>query len=244
MRSPLTATIFALELTYDISALPVLLTGTVIAHAFTVLVMRRSILTEKVARRGYHVSREYSVDPLELISIAEVMSKQTVAIPAGLPIVEVLHNYFEAGSTDKHQGYPVVDPSGKLVGVLTRGSLLEEWLSGGLQSGDVESRANLIIAYDLLHRPPITVFPWESCRAAAERLAQRGVGRLVVVDPENPDLPVGMVTRSDLLKPLARAVEEEQRRERFLGTDLMPTHKQRREEARKNKEGGDGSLSA
>jgi H+/Cl- antiporter ClcA len=238
MRSPLTATIFALELTHDINALPALLTGSVVAHAFTVLVMRRSILTEKVARRGYHVSREYSVDPLELISIGEVMSKNVIAISAGLPILEVLQNYFEAGSADKHQGYPVVDPSGKVVGVLTRGSLLEEWLSGGLQREEEEPAA-LIIAYDLLHRPPITAYPWESCRAAAERLAQRGVGRLVVVDPEHPDQPIGMVTRSDLLKPLARAVEEERKRERFLGTDLVPTHKQQREEACKRNDGDD-----
>jgi len=63
MRSPLTATIFALELTHDINALLPLLTASIIAHMFTVLVMKRSILTEKVARRGFHVSREYSVDP-------------------------------------------------------------------------------------------------------------------------------------------------------------------------------------
>src|SRR5205823_9556280 len=69
MRSPLTGIIFALELTHDINVLPALLIAAVVAHGFTVLVMKRSILTEKVARRGYHISREYSVDPLELVSV-------------------------------------------------------------------------------------------------------------------------------------------------------------------------------
>ena len=239
MRSPLTATVFALELTHDINALPALLTASVVAHAFTVLVMRRSILTEKVARRGYHVSREYSVDPLELISIGEVMSKNVIAISAGLPILEVLQNYFEAGSADKHQGYPVVDPSGKVVGVSDTRQLTGRMAIGGTAARGRRTGGRWIIAYDLLHRPPITAYPWESCRAAAERLAQRGVGRLVVVDPEHPDQPVGMVTRSDLLKPLAKAVEEERKRERFLGTDLVPTHKQQREEACKRNDGDD-----
>ena len=71
MRSPLTGIIFALELTHDITVLLPLLVASVIAHAFTVLVLKRSILTEKVARRGYHLSREYSVDPLEILFARE-----------------------------------------------------------------------------------------------------------------------------------------------------------------------------
>jgi H+/Cl- antiporter ClcA len=230
MRSPLTATIFALELTHDINALPALLIASVVAHAFTVLVMRRSILTEKVARRGYHVSREYSVDPLELLSIGEVMSTQVVAIQAALPIHDVLRRYFQGEATKKHQGYPVVDLLGSVVGVLTRSNLLEHWVSIELQREAASDPAAIgpIIAYDLLHRPTITAYPWESCRTAAERMAEQGVGRLVVVAPENPDKMVGIVTRSDLLKARERAAEDERKRERFLGTSLVPTHKQRR----------------
>jgi signal-transduction protein with cAMP-binding, CBS, and nucleotidyltransferase domain len=84
-----------------------------------------------------------------------------------------------------------------------------------------------IIAYDLLRGPPITAYPWESCRAAAERMAARGVGRLMVVSPENPDKLVGIVTRSDLLKPREKSVEEELKRERFLGTGFVPRKKPR-----------------
>jgi CBS domain-containing protein len=231
MRSPLTATIFALELTHDINALPALLIATVVAHAFTVLAMRRSILTEKVARRGYHVSREYSVDPLELVSIGEVMSTQVVTIQAALPVRDVLRQYFQSDGSKKHQGYPVVDPSGCVAGVLTRSNLLEHWVSVELQyeAGAEEAATAPIIAYDLVHRPPITAYPWESCRTAAERMSALHVGRLVVMSPDDPDKMVGIVTRSDLLKSRARTVDEERKRERFLGTRLVPTHKQRRE---------------
>jgi H+/Cl- antiporter ClcA len=218
MRSPLTGVLFALELTYDIRSLPVLLIASVTAYLFTVLLMRRSILTEKVARRGYHVSREYSVDPLERLSVCEVMASDVVTVPASLPARALLADYFLGGRPRQHQGYPVVDAAGDLVGVVTRSSLLENWIYAVIKGAEGSSQPTIdvIIVYDLIHREPITVFPWESCRTAAERMAQVGVGRLPVVSPDDPRKVIGMVTRSDLLKPRARDVEEEVKRERFL----------------------------
>jgi H+/Cl- antiporter ClcA len=215
MRSPLTGAIFALELTRDIGALPALLAGSIVAYGFTVLVMKRSILTEKVARRGYHISREYSVDPLERVTAGEVMTAEVVAVPAKATVATLLHDYFLAHGR-RHQAYPVVGSEGSLLGVITRANLLEEWVAAGPADA-----ANLIIAYDLIHRPPITIFPWESCRTAAERMAAAGVGRLPVVDSDNPKRVIGMLTRSDLLKPRARVVEEEVVRERFFGPNQL-----------------------
>jgi len=119
----------------------------------------------------------------------------------------------------RHQGYPVADESGRVLGVLTRANLLEDWLARGLRGTENTDLAamHLIIAYDLIHRPPITAYPWESCRTAAERMAEAGVGRLVIVSGDDAQRMLGIVTRSDLLKPRAREVEEEVQRERFLG---------------------------
>jgi H+/Cl- antiporter ClcA/predicted transcriptional regulator len=216
MRSPLTGTFFALELTNDIKALPALLIASCVAYGFTVLVMKRSILTEKVARRGYHVSREYAVDPLELVSVGDVMAAEVVSIPAKTPVREVLRDYFLAASGRSHQAYPVVDPQGKVLGVITRRNLLEDWVSASLNEEAAAAARDFLIAYDLIHRDPITIYPWESCRTAAERMAAYGVGRLPVVSPDEPGKVIGMVTRSDLLKPRARSVEEEAKRERFI----------------------------
>src|SRR5438034_2954357 len=82
MRSPFTSIIFAFELTHDTNVFLPLLVGSVIAHAFTVLTLKRSILTEKVARRGYHLSREYAVDPLAILFVREVLRAQIVVLPA------------------------------------------------------------------------------------------------------------------------------------------------------------------
>ena len=215
MRSPLTGIIFALELTYDIRTLPVLLIACAVSHAFTVLVMKRSSLTEKVARRGYHVSREYTVDPLERLSLGEVMSTQVVTVPASLPVRDLVQQYFLGGTHHKHQGYPVVDDLGRVLGVVTKSSLLDDWLIAALKSED-DIAAGPIITYDLLTRAPVTAFPWESCRVAAERMAVAGVGRVVVVNPDSPTQVIGIITRSDLLKPRARLSEEEFTRDRPL----------------------------
>ncbi|HEX3659532.1 MAG TPA: chloride channel protein [Pirellulales bacterium] len=215
MRSPLTGVLFALELTYDIRVLPPLFVAAVVAHAFTVLVMKRSILTEKVARRGFHISREYGIDPLERLSVGEVMGSPVVAIPASLPLTEVMRRYFVGGGPDRHPGYPVVDGAGDLVGLITRSDLLEEWLTLLLSSGD-GLQQQPIIAFDLINRPPITVNVWEPCRTAAERMAQAHVGRLAVLSGDEPSKLVGIITRSDLLKAHAKQADEEGQRERFF----------------------------
>jgi chloride channel protein, CIC family len=214
MRSPFTGAIFALELTQDINALPALLLATIVAYGFTVLLMKRSILTEKVARRGFHVSREYAVDPLELTAVESVMTSNVVVVPGAMPVRELLEQYFRG--TAKHQAYPVVGADGNLLGIITRTNLLDEWILENLhKSGD--DTYELIVAYDLVHREPIVAYPWESCRTAALRMAQYGVGRLLVVSPEDPQKLIGIISRSDLLKPRARQMEEEVQRERFIG---------------------------
>ena len=218
MRSPLTGVVFALELTHDIHALPALLIAAVLSHAFTVLVMKRSILTEKVARRGYHVSREYSVDPLELLCVGDVMSKDVITIPATAPVRDLMKQFFIPGAARKHQSYPVVDKNGNLIGMVARSNLLAEWTDAMMKAGPDGSagEAEAIIAYDLIEREPIVAFPWESCRTAVERMAQARVGRLPVVNPENPRKLAGIVTRSDLLTPHERNAEQENKKERFI----------------------------
>ena len=89
MRSPLTAMFFTLELTHDLNVMPGLLLGCVAAHGVTVFTLRRSILTEKVARRGYHLMREYWVDPFTLVRVADVMAPPPPSIPGTMTVGEL-----------------------------------------------------------------------------------------------------------------------------------------------------------
>ncbi len=119
MRSPFTGIIFALELTHDINLLLPLTVAAFLAHGFTTLTLKRSILTEKVARRGYHLSREYSVDPLEVLFVREVMRTKIVALPAERPVL-----LKEAHPQRGQMLYPVVTEAGRLEGVVTRSNQL------------------------------------------------------------------------------------------------------------------------
>ncbi|QEH34641.1 H(+)/Cl(-) exchange transporter ClcA [Aquisphaera giovannonii] len=215
MRSPLTSVIFALELTHDVNTLPALLIASTIAHGFTVLVMKRSILTEKVARRGYHISREYAVDPLERLSVGEVMTADVVAVPASTPVRELMARYFLDGGPGRHPGYPVVGPAGKLLGVITRSNFLDHWTGAYLGGQGDAIGVGPVIAYDLIDRPAVTISPGDSCRVAAERMARSAVKRLPVVSPDDPGRMLGIVSLGDLLRARQRFLDEESTREQF-----------------------------
>jgi CBS domain-containing protein len=143
-----------------------------------------------------------------------MMSQNVITIPASAPVKELVDTYFFSDDGRKHQSYPVVNRDGRLVGMVTRSNMLKQWIDG-MATGDLAD-THPIVALDLIEREPITIFPWESCRVAAERMAQWRVGRLPVVDPADPTKVIGIITRSDLLKPREIHAEEEGKRERFI----------------------------
>ncbi len=209
MRSPFTAILFAFELTHDEGALLPLLIATMVAHTFTVLVMKRSILTEKVARRGFHIFREYSVDILERVHVEDVMSREVVGIPAGIGTRELMSKYFNG--TQKHRGYPVLDEGGRLLGILTVSDLLIRPIRKGARAGD------------LIRREPVVALPGETCRQAAGRMAAHGIGRLIVVETLEPRKVIGILSRSDLFKPSLKYLEEEDIRESYIFRSVKET---------------------
>jgi len=222
MRSPLTGVIFAFELTHDVNSLLPLLLAVIVAHGFTVLTLRRSILTEKVSRRGFHLSREYEIDPLEVIFAREVVRGGVVAIPADATRRDVA-SLLASGRSEKaahssvNRGphnqrlFPLVDSNRRLAGVVTRSSLVA-WLDRG---GDSAQDPLM----DVAHHQPVVAYGDEPLRVVAFRMAEKGVTRLPVVERRDGTL-VGMVALSDLLTARSRILEAEQRRERTLGPGL------------------------
>jgi chloride channel protein, CIC family len=209
MRSPLTGIVFAVELTHDLNMVLPLLVGTTVAHAFTVLLMRRSILTEKISRRGYHLSREYSVDPLEILFVREVMRTNVVGLPATARVGELsaVHGHVERGQ----RLYPVVD-GGRVVGVLSRGALQE------LQH-DPAGRARGL--GDVVSGEVVTAHPDEPLRVVVYRMAETGHTRLPVVASDGDRQLLGLVSLEDLLQARARNLQAERRRERSHPMHLL-----------------------
>jgi CBS domain-containing protein len=155
------------------------------------------------------------VDPLERLNVGDVMTTTVRTVSAATPVTSLIEEYF-LGNGPKHQGYPVVDEDCTLAGIVTKADVLDQWIKVILSGDRSDLRQSPIITYDLIRVAPITVHPDETCRSAVEKMAREGIGRLLVVSPEDPRKLVGIVTRSDLLKPRVRLAEEEERQERFL----------------------------
>ena len=207
MRAPIMALMFAFEVTHDANALLPLLTACATAYGFTVLVMPRSILTEKVARRGYHIYREYGIDPLERHAVSEVMTREVTTIEAQTSITDALNIYF--GPKQAHRAFPVVR-DGVFLGMVDRATLAKH---------SEMSRATCVSTRPFWGEPTVVMaLPDETCRVVATRLAVHHLERVPVVKHARSRELLGLVARSDLIKPSLSLFDEEHNYERFNRT--------------------------
>lgn len=212
MRAPLTGMIFLLELTHDFNALPALLVGSVAALCVTVLLLRRSILTEKLARRGQHITREYAVDIFELIRVGEVMDPKPPVVTADTSMTALAEKIAEAGSTFARRQATLITENGQLVGIVTRGDLLRAQRAA--ESGS-------LTVFQAGTANPITAFTDETLNDAMNKMLQRDIGRLPVVERRAPGVVVGYLGRAEILAARMRHREEEQRREKWPFPSVM-----------------------
>jgi H+/Cl- antiporter ClcA/predicted transcriptional regulator len=207
--APLTAAVFAVELTHDINMVLPLTITCFMAYLVTVLTMKRSILTEKIARRGYHLSREYAVDPLEILFVKEVMRTNLVALPATDTLTSVRELMVHRNGTRGQEIYPVVDKDRRLVGVINR-DLLQKVLS---ESSPEDM--NKTVA-EIASKSPIIAYPEEPLRVVVYRMVESGLTRFPVVDPWDHRKLLGIVSLEHLLQARSRNLTEERARERVL----------------------------
>jgi H+/Cl- antiporter ClcA len=203
MRSPLTGIVFTLELTHAWNDLTPLLVASVSAYLLSALLLKRSVLTEKIARRGLHLTREYSTDPLETFFAREVMTADPVALPADATIASVLP---AAAGPAAPALYPVLDAGGAITGVVTRRELLA-----------AAGREPASRAVGELARPPKTLIRADqTLREVANAFAVNGTTRAPVIDPADPGRLLGMVSLAQLLHARRSDQHEEHHRERHL----------------------------
>jgi H+/Cl- antiporter ClcA/CBS domain-containing protein len=208
MRAPLTAVVFALELTHDVNMMLPLLLSVAVSYGFTVLMLKRSILTEKISRRGYHLSCEYAVDPLEIIFAREVARTAVATFPADATPGRVEATLRDETTPHQQRLFPVVDADRTLVGVITRHQV-REWLAASAAGEPRTLR-------EMIRETPEIAYEDEPLRAIVFRMAETGITRLPVVDRKAHRF-MGMVALTDLLTARTRVLDAERRRERVLG---------------------------
>jgi H+/Cl- antiporter ClcA/predicted transcriptional regulator len=195
-RAFLASAVFAFETTLQQECLLPLLGGCAASYLCSCLIMRNSIMTEKIARRGVSPPAEYTADVLDQVLVREVATKNVVTLKQSMQLAEVRSWLHTGGADAAHQGFPVVDDRGILVGVVTRRLLLN--------SDTPETTA----LRDLLRMP--VKFTYDDCtvRQATDHLVNHDIGRLPVVSRRDPTQIVGILTRSDILSAYRRRIDE------------------------------------
>ncbi|HET8762339.1 MAG TPA: chloride channel protein [Gemmatimonadales bacterium] len=217
-RSPLTAIVFSVELTHDVEVLLPLLVVCTVAHLVSVLILKRSILTEKVARRGFHVLREYEVGPLEVLFVRDLMATDVLTVEAGSALGAV-HAMLREHSAMRYQRLlPVTTADGRLVGAISWNDVLERAARNDLE-GTVD---------DVMHQRLVVAYPDETLRVVADRMAAGKLGVLPVVDRADPAQLRGLITQFDLLRARGRMLEEERHREQVLDLRIFSAVRWRR----------------
>ena len=213
MRSPFTGVIFAVELTHRFDAILPLIIGASTAFAVSVLLLKRSVLTEKIARRGYHLSREYDVDPLEILFVGEVMEREVLTFESDLSVADALAAISDtdpSGVTVRRQMlYPVVGavgPGDRMQGVVTRTQL-----ETAVHEGDTAREVG-----ELAITQPVVTHPDETLRVVASRMAAREVDRMPVVARDDDTTIVGIISLTMLLAARVRDLREARDAERVL----------------------------
>jgi H+/Cl- antiporter ClcA/CBS domain-containing protein len=206
MRSPLTGVVFALELTHRIDALLPLVVGASTAFAVSVLLLKRSVLTEKVARRGFHLTREYDVDPLEVLFVDEVVDPDPLTFGSGTTVDVAVRQVRDGTPPSSHQRlFPVLE-EGRLVAVVTENSL-----RAASVAGRGSEPLGAIATYD-----PVCVFEDDTLRHAAVVMADRGLTRLPVVRRSEETTVIGVVSLQQLLAGRLKDLQEARETERVL----------------------------
>ena len=208
--SPLTAAMLAVELTHNGGLMLPVLLACVSAYAISVLVQPRSMLTEGLSRRGLHLSREYGVDPMELVLVGQAMHTSVYALKAAASrkdAVDWLRSMEERGGdawSHWQRLFPLVDEAGKLTAVLTRSQMIRAAQAGEpgralWMDGDAEPKA---------------MYPGETLRQAANEMAETKLTSFPVVDLAGKF--AGIMTINDLLTATTRATQRENDRMRVL----------------------------
>jgi chloride channel protein, CIC family len=202
LRLPLTAIFFAVGVTGNSHVLLPLLVCCMAAHTVAVLLMKRDILTEKVARHGHHVTREYHADPFALARVKDIMAGEVDTLPGTMTLHAATS--FLTSPSAKHPSFPVIDEQRHVLGILNPPTVLG-WRHAG------KHRTATLAELFAEQRAPSVAYPDEYLDGVIDRLTKANTAHMAVVSREGQQL-VGYIAWKDLLAVRAKTHEEERRR--------------------------------
>jgi len=204
-RATFTLIIFAFEITRDYNAILPLMLVCVIADGMTILLMRNTIMTEKLVRRGVRIPQDYEADILQQIDVGEVMDRDPGAVLSTMKVSELADRIARGDKKlGRHQGFPIVDEKNLLVGIIT-------W--GDITKSVAENTANEKTVLEAGNNNLVITYPDELMHDAVLKMLHNDVGRLPVVDRKNPNQLVGYLGRSAVMEARLLRLHDERIRE-------------------------------
>jgi CIC family chloride channel protein len=195
-HAPMTAIFLIFEMTSEYSIILPLMFTSVIGYAVSRHFQRESIETLELARRGIHLEEGREVSVLESIRVSDIMNPRVEVIPETMPLRGILRFI----PSSRHVTFPVVDPAGKLSGILSLQDFREVAYEEGLQ--------DLVVAKEIATHDVVTVFPDESLRDALTRIGFRNIEHLPVVSRQDHREILGMLSRRDVVTAYNKALVE------------------------------------
>lgn len=200
-RATFTFIIFAFEITRDYNAILPLMLVCVIAELIALRFMKNSIMTEKLARRGLRIQQEYEADVMTQVTVDEVMDRNPPTIRDTELITTVADRIARNDpELTRRQGLIILDQTGALAGIITRGDILR-----ALEQSKVEA----VTVLEAGNRAPLITYPDELIHDALNTMLQNDVGRLPVVSRDDPRKLVGYLGRAAILEARMKRLHEE-----------------------------------
>jgi H+/Cl- antiporter ClcA/CBS domain-containing protein len=183
----LASVVLAFETTRQPLGLLPILAGCTVGYLASILLGKNSIMTEKLARRGSAIRPEYVADHLAHVMVRDAASRTVVTIKDSDLLGDVRRWLSTGAGGTTHQGFPVINDEGLLVGVVTRRDLLDQAMT------------DTTVVRAVVRRAPVVVFEDNTLRDAADHMVREEVGRLPVVSRDAALKVTGIISRSDLL---------------------------------------------
>lgn len=192
-HAPISAILLLFEMTGNYKILAPLMISCVISVLIVRWMTKYSIYTLKLFRKGIDIDQYKVVDYMESITVAEAMISNVITVLQTNTVKEV---GLKIKSTN-HRGFPVLDMNGKLVGIVTRKDI-----NRALNKGEADAEVGKVMTRDIA-----VCFPDESIKTALHKMAVRNIGRLPVVNRNNKEHLIGLMSRKSLMNAYNQALE-------------------------------------
>ena len=189
-RASLTSIVMLFEMTRNYNIILPLMFACVVADVAAWLLYPDTIYTRKLVRRGVRIDQDLGFNVLKTRFVADAMTRAVETVPQDLPVEEVQDKILKTG----HQGFPVVDENGRLLGIITGRDVMKAM-----------EKDPKLPAITVAHHRLAVAYPDETLDDVWKRMGELGIGRLPVVLRSDPSKLVGIITKGDIAR-FARAM--------------------------------------